>query len=119
MHWISRVVVMFAVILIIGNAQCAIACAFEHCGPSAAQSSHCHPKTIPDKGQPASAPCSHDISIVDASVKNLAITMDLAFFGPFNTRVIAESIENCFSAFVETTPSPHGPDLSLISILRI
>ena len=96
MRWVSKMVVLFLAALAAGNAQCVTACAFERCRPSEAPPSHCHHKSTPDKGQPAGAPCSHDISILDTSVKTVTIAPAQASVATYSVPLFADALEFSF-----------------------
>jgi hypothetical protein len=119
MYWLSKMLVLFAATLVAGNAQCVTACAFEHCRQTEAPPPHCHHKTTPDKGQPTSAPCSHDISIVDTSVKTTTTAPVLALVVTYSVPLVAEAPQLSFHTRGDVDISPPAPSLSSISVLRI
>ena len=119
MHWVSKMAVLFVATLVASNAQCAAACAFEHCWPAQGPPSHCHHKTTPGKGQPATAPCSHDISIVNTSAKTIGIVPGQVFAATANAPLVGTVTQLCFHTRVDADISPPAPRLSSISVLRI
>ena len=110
---------LFAAILIVGNAQCVIACGFERCKSTEAPPADCHQKSAPNKGQPPSAPCSHTIANVDTSAKTVKIVA--AHLPPVDmcAHFVAEIRQLFFQSPFEFDISPPAPILCLISILRI
>jgi hypothetical protein len=119
MPWVSKIVALFAVALVAGNSQCLAACASEHCRPAEAPPSHCHQKSAPDKEQPTSAPCSHDITIVDTSAKTITAAPEQALVATYNIPLVAEAPRYSFHTWVIADISPPTLSLSSISVLRI
>jgi hypothetical protein len=118
MHSLSKMVALFAAILVASNAQCVITCAFEQCRPKA-PSTRCHHKSSPDRGQPASPACSHNISIVDTGAKTIRIVPAQVFVATANAPLVAEVPQLYFRTRVEAEISPPAPGISSISVLRI
>src|SRR6266436_5342171 len=119
MHCVSKIVVLFAATLIAGNTQCVAACAFEHCRPAEAPPSHCHHKSTPDKGQPTSAPCSHDISVADTSVKTITAARAQVLVATYSLPLVAEAPQLSFRTRGDVGVPHPAPSLSSISVLRI
>ena len=115
----SKMVALLSLVLLAGNAQCVTACALEHYRPAKAQPTHCHHKKLPDKEHPTSAPCSHDITIVESSAKAITADSDQAFPATYCVSLVAEADVHCLGTRVEADISPSTPPLSLISVLRI
>ena len=119
MHWGSRLAVLFAATLIAGNAQCMAACAIEHCAPAQSAPTHCHP-TAPDEGPPTNAPCSHDMSVEDASGKTAVTVPVQVFVTAVSASLGAELPQLQFHPSVEVVLSPPAPTpCSSVSVLRI
>jgi len=119
MRWVSKIVVLFVATLVASNAQCATACAFEHCRP-AEPPSHCHHhKSTPDRGQPPSAPCPHDLSFENTSAKTIGIFPTQMFAATANAPLVSEAPQLCFHTRIAPEISPPAPSLSSISALRI
>src|SRR5437867_8330990 len=119
MPWASKIAALFAVALVAGNSQCLAACASEHCRPAEAPPSHCHHKSTPDKEQPTSAPCSHDITIVDTSAKTVSATPEQVWAVTYDIPLVSAAPPLSFHKWVNAESSPPTPSLSSISILRI
>ena len=119
MALLSKMVALLALALLAGNAQCVTACALEHYRPAKAQPTHCHHKKLPDKAPSTSAPCSHDITIVESSAKAITAAPEQAFTATFCTPPVAEADLQCFGTRVEADLSPPTPNVSSISVLRI
>jgi hypothetical protein len=117
MHSLSKMVALFAAILIATNAQCVIVCAFEQCRPEASPA-RCHHKSSSDKGHPASPACSHDISIVDTSAKTIGIVPAQVFVATASAPLVAEVPQLYFRTGAEVEISPPAPNFSSISVLR-
>ena len=129
MHRNAKLVALFALALVAGNAQCVIACGLEHSRPAEAPQSHCHHKGTPDNGtpdkstptkdQPTSAPCAHDISIVDSSANTSIAPPMLALVAKYSAPVTTETPQHSFHTGIEGDISPPSCSLSLISVLQI
>jgi hypothetical protein len=119
MPWVSKIVALFAVTLVAGNAQCITACAFEHSRVAEAPPAQCHHKSTPTKEQPASAPCSHAVTIVDTSAKIIPAASEQALVATSNISLVAEAPQRCLHTRVDVDISPPAPGFSSISILRI
>ena len=119
MAWVRNMVVFFAATLLIGNAQCATACAFAHCLPAAPAQSPCHEESTPDQGQPASAMCSHDISIVDTSATNITAPQAPALFAMYSAPLVAVTHRHAFHPVGDSDLSPPALSLLSTSVQRI
>jgi hypothetical protein len=117
-HLAAKLVVLFASALVAANAQCAVDCALEQCGPARAPQTHCHHEGMPDK-EPAKPACPYPISIVDNNTNQFtvvpvpAFVPDLVFVAPIATpgRARYGSVENDIS--------PPVPLRASLSVLRI
>ena len=119
MHWVSKMVVFLVVASTAANAQCTISCSFENYGSPEAPPSHCHHKSAPDKGRPASLPCPHEVSLVDANAKVFTAISAHALAAEFIPLPISGTLRPAFYAGVSRDISPPAPDISSITVLRI
>jgi hypothetical protein len=116
----SKVVVLFAALLMAGNGQCVTACAFDHCAPVSAPTSRCHHKGNLGNKTPAAPACSHEAPAADTSAKTVVVqAMDGLISSVVDAVIVVNPPQRFSYLRIDPDLSPPASSLSLISILRI